>query len=272
MQCFPKKGALIELDEHLKPKPVATLFWYIPIDAYVYQPRMTSHKTFVVLGKCFYQKKTSSGTSGLIYVSRCLLTMCSNPNVDVVILEWDFIARQNEGVSFLELSRFMKLVVDEEYEHVLNHDNGICEAEARVDAVMLQQRRYYDPSRGIKVSEKEDIWKLSDSQLEATGYRMAENSAMEKDFLAWVGSDAHLNGDKTNFDLNRCSSRILSKRVVDEAQKQVFEIKEEKKKTAELHQKLQTEKSSKKSLEKSWPKLPSNWITPKRKRKILKSA
>lgn len=150
----------------------------------------------------------------------------------------------------MELSRFMKLVVDEDYEHVLNHDNGICEAEARVDAVMLQQRRYYDPSRGIKVSEKEDIWKLSDSQLEATGYRMAENSALEKDFLAWVGGDTHLNGDKTNLDLNRCSSRILSKRFVNEAQKQVIEIKEEKKKSAELHQKLQTETSSKKTLEK----------------------
>jgi hypothetical protein len=182
-----KKCAFIEIDDTLQPIHSKALYWYITVDAYIYHLKEQNGLKYVVLSKCFYQRR-GCDLRKAIYVSSVLLTMCSNPVLEVVYLEWDYISRENEGVHFSPLGDFIKYIIQHDYVHVLHVDPGLSMAEARVVSVMQQQRRFYDKSRGIRISEKEDIWKLSDEQLTNSGYKRVDEAALENDELNWVGT------------------------------------------------------------------------------------
>lgn len=181
-----KKYAFIDIDDTLQPIHSKALYWYITVDAYIYHLKKQNGLKYVVLSKCFYQRRRGDLRKA-IYVSSVVLTMCSSAVLEVVYLEWDYISRENERVHISPLGDFIKYIIQHDYVHVLHVDPGLSTAEARVVSVMQQQRRFYDKSRGIRISEKEDIWKLSDEQLTNSGYKRVDEAALENDELNWVG-------------------------------------------------------------------------------------
>lgn len=122
---------------------------------------------------------------------------------------------------FSPLREFIKYIIQHDYVHVLHVDPGLSMAEARVVSVMQQQRRFYDKSRGIRISEKEDIWKLSDEQLTNSGFIRADEAALENDELNWVGTRT-VQSDRDG--RNRTSQRLSTHKRDTDGADQIREL------------------------------------------------